>query len=119
VAIFPCATGSAAAATRQIEANQCFINSIVLCELVWVLDAAYGYDRQEIAAVIEKILTTTEFEIENADYAWAALRDYRNTKADFADCLIAHANRTRGCEKTISFDKGAAALSGFAILPDS
>jgi AbrB family looped-hinge helix DNA binding protein len=44
----------AAVATRQIEANRCFINLIVLCELVWVLDAAYGYDRQEIAGVIEK-----------------------------------------------------------------
>jgi len=85
---------------------------------VWVLDAAYGYNRQEIVGVIEKILMTTEFEIENADHAWASLKDYRGTKADFADCLIAHANRARGCEKTISFDKDAAALSGFAILPN-
>ena len=109
----------AAVATRQIEANRCFINSIVLCELVRVLNAAYGYDRREIAGVIEKILMTAEFEIENTDHAWAALKYYQGTKADFADCLIAHTNRARGCEKTISFDKRAAALSGFAILPSS
>jgi len=40
-------------ATREIEkrlnaGDEFFIADIVLCELVWVLESAYGYDRQEI-----------------------------------------------------------------------
>lgn len=27
----------------------CFINMIVLCELVWVVESAYGFQRKEIA----------------------------------------------------------------------
>ena len=37
----------------------CFINLIVFCELVWVLESAYGYSKLEIADVLEKILATT------------------------------------------------------------
>ncbi len=47
--------------------GSCFINHIVLCELVWVLESAYGYPKKEIADVIEKILMTRQFEIESKD----------------------------------------------------
>ena len=33
------------------EGHMFFIADIVLCELVWVLETAYGYDRREIVPV--------------------------------------------------------------------
>ena len=36
--------------------EDCFINHIVLCELVWVLEAAYGFSKKEIAGVLERYL---------------------------------------------------------------
>ena len=50
-------------ATRFIEkrissSNPGFINQIVLCELVWVLKRAYGYEKTIIFEVLEKILQT-------------------------------------------------------------
>ena len=46
------------------EGETCFINNIVLCELVWVLESAYDYSKEEIADLIEKILRTSMFNFE-------------------------------------------------------
>ncbi len=90
-----------------------FINRIVLCETVWVLQRAYGYERQLIAATIERLLQTAELEIEDAQSAWWALRAYRSQSVGFADALVAEINRRKGCEGTASFDKRAIKLDGF------
>ena len=49
-------------ADREIERGErCLIDAVVLCELVWVLDAGYGFSRVEIATALERILSTTQF----------------------------------------------------------
>jgi predicted nucleic-acid-binding protein len=93
-----------------------FINSVVLCELVWVLGSVYKHPRPVIADVIERILNTVHFEVENHNLVLTSLEDYRLSRADFADCLIGRINSAAGCVKTFSFDQGAADLSGFEIL---
>lgn len=103
-------------AARYIEAGTCFINCIVLCELLWVLESAYDYPKQVVAQVLEKILMTGEFQVEDHDLAWSALGDYRRTKADFADCLIARRNVAAGCGETGSFDKNTKGLTGYRLL---
>jgi predicted nucleic-acid-binding protein len=56
-------------ATRFIT-NECasedpgFINRIGLSELVWVLETAYGYAREQVSLALGKILRTAHFEIE-------------------------------------------------------
>ena len=43
----------AARATRELERDARFlIGSVVLCELVWVLDAGYGLSRPEIGTTL-------------------------------------------------------------------
>lgn len=103
----------AATAAKLIE-RECtiehpgWIDHIVLCELVWVLDSAYGYGRELIADVVRQILGTAELRVEAPDQARAALRAYERGGADFADFLIGTRNRERGCEATFTFDKRAA-----------
>ncbi|MDP6622196.1 MAG: type II toxin-antitoxin system VapC family toxin [Alphaproteobacteria bacterium] len=94
----------------------CFINRIVLCELVWVLETSYQYHRDEIADILEKILLTTEFVVENADQALSALRAYRAGRVGFADGLLGSTNRAQGCEITVTFDRDAARLGDFDLL---
>lgn len=96
----------------------CFINHIVLCEIVWVLGRAYGYPRDSIANVLERILRTAQFQIEDLPVAWTALRAYRQEKADFADGLIGSLNRQLGCEYTVTLDQRAARLGSFKLLGD-
>ena len=92
------------------------INRIVLCELVWVLETAYGYSRHEIAIALESILRTSQFLIDNLSTAWSALRAYRTGNADFSDYLIAAANRDLGCKRTVTFDKTAGKAEEFELL---
>jgi predicted nucleic-acid-binding protein len=93
-----------------------FINRIVLCELVWVLESAYGYPKDTIVVVLEKLLRTSQLKIEDAQSAWTAFRMYQNGKADYADCLLGATNRLAGCDSTVTFDQAAMKLEGFQPL---
>lgn len=94
----------------------CFINCVVLCELVWVLESAYEYSKKEITLVLEKILMIKQFEIETKDIVRQAVHDYQNGKGDIADYLIGRINHVRGCEITATFDRNLKNNSNFEIL---
>jgi predicted nucleic-acid-binding protein len=85
--------------------DRCAINTIVLCELVWVLRHAYGVDRDAVVATLEKILDTAQFVIEDKDLVRRALADYRQGPGDFSDYLIGWRNRHAGCSETATFDR--------------
>ena len=82
------------------EGHMFFISDIVMCELVWVLETAYEYNRREIIPVLESILRTKQFRFENKDLLWKSLADYRNKKGGFADHLIGHIGHKAGCQAT-------------------
>lgn len=108
-------------ATRFIEKecsaeNPAFINGIVLCELVWVLETAYNYPRATIVSVIDKILRTRQFFIYQPDIILKSLYGYNNNGADFADHYIAILNAKKGCEFTYTFDKKASKINNFKLL---
>jgi predicted nucleic-acid-binding protein len=96
--------------------SPCWINRVVLCELIWVLDAGYGYSRPLIVDVVDRILRTPGFSVEDVVEARVALELYRSGKADLADAFIAATNVSSGCEITITFDKVAARSKGFRLL---
>lgn len=88
----------------------------MLIEAAWLLASGYGYGRDQVAAILDAVLRTEVFAVENAAEAWAALKDYRGGNADFADCLIGRTNRALGAEATASFDRKAQALDGFVAV---
>jgi len=94
-----------------------FVNQIVLCEVVWVLSRAYGFTRREVAEALEMIQCARQFEIEAKDMLVQGLREYRKGKADFADCVIGLKNQAAGCTATVTFDRKAASLGSFQVLP--
>lgn len=105
--------------TRQCTIEQPgFINRIVQCELVWVLDSAYHYSREQIAMTLEMLFRTRQLVVENQEAALAALRAYRQGKADYADALVGFSNKSAGCEVTVTFDKQASRLSVFEKLEE-
>ena len=77
-----------------------FVSCIVMCELVWVLESAYGFGRTQIVPVLRQLLATVEVRIESADTVALALRSYESDAADFADHLVALLNQNHGCEAT-------------------
>ena len=67
-----------AAATALIEGecdaeNPAWVDCVVLCELVWVLESAYDYSRATVVDVLRTMLTSAELRIETSDMAWSAL----------------------------------------------
>ncbi|MBI4538209.1 MAG: type II toxin-antitoxin system VapC family toxin [Gemmatimonadetes bacterium] len=86
------------------QGDSLFISAIVLCELVWVLESAYGFPREDVARVVETLLLTDRMEIEHRDHVWGAWRPYRDGKGDLSDHLIGRIHRAHGCERTITFD---------------
>jgi len=108
-------------ATREIEdglnaGDEFFIADIVLCELVWVLESAYGYDRKEIVPVVERILRTKQFQFQNKDLLWQSLSDYQNRKGDFADHLIGRVGHKAGCREILTFDAELKTHPTFHVL---
>ena len=108
-------------ATRLIQDSadrneSIFVNNVVLCELVWVLDAAYNFSKAEITDVLEKILMTELIIVQNQDEAWLALNDYRNGAADYSDYFIGRINKSFECENTATFDQALRASDLFTIL---
>jgi predicted nucleic-acid-binding protein len=93
-----------------------FISREVLVELVWVLERAYGYERADIAAAFDGLLSATELLIEDADDIGPALELYRNDGFGFADLMIAAAARRAGAVELVTFDRKAARLPGVRLL---
>ena len=98
------------------EKNPAFINHIVLCETAWVLDRCYDVKKDIFADILEKILKTEQFTIPGLEMVWRALREFKKTGADFADCLLSQINFANGCEHTVTFDKTASAGIGYRLL---
>ena len=97
--------------------EQLFVSSIALCELVWALRGKpYQLPRAEIAAVLQRMLGTPLFEIQDRDLVRQALTEYRQGVADFADHLLGRQNRRAGCDATLTLDRKLRNAEGFSLL---
>ncbi|MGH8426765.1 MAG: PIN domain-containing protein [Gammaproteobacteria bacterium] len=93
-----------------------FVALVSVVELVWVLSACYGLGRAQLAVALEALLRTRELLVERAEIVWRAACIYRDFKADFADCLIERCGASAGCERTMTFDQGAARHAGMSLI---
>ena len=93
-----------------------FLHPLVFCELIWVLESAYGFPKADILKVLERILRTAGFEISEKDLLWLALADYRSGKGDFSDYYLGRANERGGAKVTLSFDTALKGEPRFQIL---
>jgi predicted nucleic-acid-binding protein len=62
---------------RESAMARCWVNRIVLCEvvceMVWVLESAYGYRRQEIGDAVQALLRSGELLVEEQGIVRSAL----------------------------------------------
>jgi predicted nucleic-acid-binding protein len=98
------------------KGERCFIGSIVLCELTWVLRGAYGRPKGDVVRTLDLILATRQFDIGDKDLVREALDAYRHGRADFADYLIGATHRSAGCDDTVTFDRRLADARQFRVL---
>ena len=93
-----------------------FISLVVLTEIVWVLVSLYFVDRAGVVQVVSGLLTTEQLRVESAELVWRAKRRYEASKADFSDALVVECALAAGCKRSVTFDRSAAATSGFDLL---
>ncbi len=112
---------------EQAEAARALLESVtaenpvyacreVVVELVWVLERAYGYSRDRIAAILEELVATEGLVVESAeDVAQAAFR-YRSGGAGFSDLMVLASAKRMGALPLYTFDRKAARLECVELL---
>lgn len=92
------------------------LSAVTMCELVWVVESAYGQARADVARALEQIVRTADFDLEHVDHVRTAIAQYRTTSADFADALIGLVNEAAGCEYTLTLDRSLKRMSHFRVI---
>ena len=93
--------------------NALFVSDVVVCETVWVLSAAYQFDRAEIADVLRDVFRARHLTFVASDQLSLALAAYTAGKGDFADYLVREHARAAGCAEVVTFDKALLRERGF------
>lgn len=99
---------------REVAAGRrVFVNQLVLMETEWVLRSRYDVPKNQIIAAISGLLDASDVQFEDEPAIEEALFIWKDSTADFADCLIGAKNRRLGCRATASFDAKASKFPGF------
>ncbi|MHB8909013.1 MAG: PIN domain-containing protein [Syntrophales bacterium] len=78
---------------------------LVLAEVVWVLESAYGLKPVEITPMIRAILATPGLEVVNGTLVSRALDLYEGRRVDFIDGYIAALMEKLSITEIYSFDR--------------
>jgi predicted nucleic-acid-binding protein len=89
------------------------ISQLVLLEAEWVLRSRYTLSKSDILRAFSGLLDSVAFTIEDEPSLEQALFLWRDSAAEFADCLIGARHLNLGCRATASFDARALKLPGF------
>jgi predicted nucleic-acid-binding protein len=104
---------------ESARANQTllFVPSTVVLELEWVLRSRYAFDKATVLGTFNALLETQELEFQDEAALEQALHLYRQSSAEFADCL--HTGMCVASARTplLTFDEKAARLPSVELLP--
>jgi predicted nucleic-acid-binding protein len=92
------------------------VSLLVLLETEWVLRSRYELAKADIVATFSALLDTADLTFEDEPSVEAAVYAWKDSLADFADCLIVARNIRLGCRATATFDSRALKLAGFTSV---
>lgn len=92
------------------------VSLLVLLETEWVLRSRYELSKSDIVTAFSKLLDTADLAFEDEPSIESAVYSWKDSAADFADCLIGARNRRLGCRATATFDGRALKLAGFTSV---
>ena len=110
-----------AAAKRLIgrcldEGLSLFVPVTVVLELEWVLRSNFEFAKGDILQALSSLFSATELTLESERALDVALQLFRESTADFADCLHIALATQAGEQPLWTFDKVAAKVSGAQLL---
>ena len=112
-----------ALATRLIEqevseTSPAFISLVVLVETCLVMQRLYKASKREICELVRDLLDSRQLQIDQratVNQALAAIE--AEPSIDFPDVLILASARAAGCDRIVTFDRGAQ-RAGMELLAD-
>jgi len=81
------------------------VPSVVIAELVWVLESFYQLKADAILELVEAIINTSGLDVTDKSTIIPALRLYKSKKIDFIDAWIIEFAKERGVKAIYTFDK--------------
>ena len=81
------------------------VPSVVIAELVWVLESFYQLEADAILELVEAIVNTSGLDVTDKSTVISALRLYKNRNIDFIDAWIIEFAKERGIKTIYTFDK--------------
>ena len=89
------------------------VSHLVLLETEWVLRSRYKLSKSEILGAFSDLMSAVDMSFEEEHVVEEALFIWKNSPAQFADCLIGARYGTLGCSATATLDTDAMKLPGF------
>src|SRR5262249_27066173 len=94
------------AAAEAYISRGAWVSTVVLAETAWVLGTVYGLSDEQLATVVEMLLSHEHFSLQDPEVVSAALDLFRATLAPgFTDCLILELACKAGHLPIGTFDK--------------
>jgi predicted nucleic-acid-binding protein len=92
------------------------VSLLVLLETEWVLRSRYELPKAQIVGALSALLEAADITLEDEPAVEMALYTWKDSTAEFADCLIGAHNTRLGCNATATFDARAIRLPGFVSV---
>ena len=91
---------------RIIEGTiNCFTNTMVIAEIVWVLEKYYSWNKKEVCENIELILNTPNIKISERRILRSAINIYNKLNIDFIDAYDYAYIKTSDSSMIYSYDR--------------
>jgi len=81
------------------------VPSIVIAELIWVLESFYKMKQGAIVELIEAIFSTPGLDVTDKPLITSAINNYRDKNIDFIDAWIVEFAKDRGIQTVYTYDK--------------
>jgi predicted nucleic-acid-binding protein len=98
------------------EGQTVWVSVVVLCELVWVLQGLYKYDKKQIITALDALLKFSGIEVQSPHLVKKTRDVLTGNAADFADILLGLLSLDAGARYVLTFDKKASKLVTHELL---
>lgn len=93
-----------------------FVPITVILELEWVLRSRYGFGKSSVLFALNALLDTRELEFQSESAIEKAMHTFRQSNADFADCLHAALCSDARRSPLLTFDAKAARVADVRLV---
>ena len=99
----------------SVEQNKeiLFVPLLVVLELIWVLQSAYGVTKNDIILAISSLLQMPVLEFERQSVLRALIGSADEFRGDLSDLLMAHSAQASACEQVFNLRQGGCQIQAF------